>query len=53
MIHYGEQAVRIRRQVDAHDLGFLVDDMIDETGILMREAVMVLSPDVRGQQVVE
>ena len=49
----GEQAVGVRRQVDADDVGLLVDDMVDEAGILMGEAVVVLPPDVRGEQVVE
>ena len=41
-----QEAVRIGRQIDAHHIGFFVRDMIDETGILMREAVVVLSPDM-------
>ena len=48
-----EQAVRVRRQVDADDLGLLVHHVVDEAGILMREAVVVLPPDVRAEQVVE
>jgi hypothetical protein len=27
-----------------------VDDVVGETGILVREAVVVLAPDMRGQQ---
>ena len=53
MVGDGEQAVRIGRQIDAHDFGFLVHDVVDEAGILMREAVVVLAPDVRAEQVVE
>ena len=30
VIHDGEQAVRIRRQIDAHDGGFFVHDDVDE-----------------------
>jgi hypothetical protein len=41
-----EQRIRIGGQVDADDVGFLVHDMIDEAGILMAEAVVVLPPDV-------
>ena len=48
-----QQAVRVRRQVDADDLRLLVDDVVDEARVLVREAVVVLAPDVRGQQVVE
>ena len=42
-----KQAVGVRRQVDAHDVGFLVDYVIDEAGVLMAEAVVILPPDVR------
>ena len=52
MVHHRQQAVCIRRKVNTHDLGLLVHDVIDEAGILVRKAVVVLPPDVRGQQVV-
>ena len=48
-----EQRVRVRWQIDADDLGLLVDDVVDESRILVREAVVVLTPDVGGQEVVE
>ena len=48
-----EEAVRVRRQVDADDLRLLVHDVVDEAGILVREAVVVLAPDVRAEQVVQ
>ena len=48
-----QQRVGVRRQIDADHLGLLVDHVIDEAGVLMAEAVVVLPPDVRGQQVVE
>ena len=48
-----EQAVGVGRQVDTDDLGFLVHDEVDEARVLVREAVVVLPPDVRGKQVVE
>ena len=32
-----EQAVGVRRQIDAHDLGLLVDDMVDEAGVLVQK----------------
>src|SRR5262249_20414057 len=41
------------RQVDAHDLGLLVDNVIYEPRVLMAEAVVVLPPDVARQQVVQ
>ena len=53
VIHGGQQAVGIRRQIHADDLGFLVHDMIDEARILVGEAVVILSPDMGGQQIVQ
>ena len=53
VVGHREQAVRVGRQVDADDLRLLVDDVVDESGILVREAVVVLAPDVRAEQVVE
>src|SRR5271165_6141263 len=53
VVHHRQQAVRIRRKVNAHDLSLLVRDDIDETGILMRESVVILAPDMRGEQVVQ
>jgi hypothetical protein len=41
-----EQGVRVRRQVDADYLGLLIDDVVDEAGVLVREAVVILTPDV-------
>lgn len=41
-----QQAVCVGRQIDAHDVGFFVCDMIDEAGILVGEAIVVLSPDM-------
>ena len=49
MVHYGQQAVCIRWKIDAHNLGFLVYDEIDEPGILVSEAVVILAPNVRCQ----
>jgi hypothetical protein len=51
VIHDRKQAVGVGRKIDPDDAGFLVDDVIEETGILMREAVVVLLPDMRGEQV--
>ena len=53
MVHHRQQAVGIRREVDAHHFRLLVHDMIDEPGVLMREAVVILPPDMRGQQVIQ
>ena len=49
----GEQAVGVGRQVDADDLGLLVHHVVDEARILVRETVVVLAPDMRGEQVVQ
>ena len=48
-----QQRVGIRRQVHTRDLGLLVDDVIDEAGILVTEPVVVLAPHVARQEVVE
>ena len=53
VIGHAQQAVGVRRQVDADDSGLLVDDVIDEARILMAEAVVILPPDVAREQVVE
>ena len=52
VIHHRQEAICIRRKINAHDIGFFVHDMIDETGVLMRESVVILPPDMRGQQIV-
>ena len=48
-----EQRVRVRWKIDAHDLGALVRHVVEEARILMAEAIVVLPPDVRGEQVVQ
>ena len=53
VVHDRQQAVGVRRQIDAHHLRLLVDDEIEKTRILVREAIVILAPDVRGQQVVQ
>ena len=53
VIEHRQQAVGIGRQVDAHDVGLLVDDVVEKSGILVREAVVILLPDVGGQQIVQ
>ena len=53
MIEDRQQAVGVGRKVHAHDIGLLVDDVVEEARILVREAVVILLPDVRGQQIVE
>ena len=53
VVGHREQRVGVRRQVDPHDLGLLVDHVVDEAGVLVGEAVVVLPPHVRGEQIVE
>ena len=48
-----QQAVGVGRKINAHDIGLLVDDVVEETGILVREAVVILLPDVGGEQIVQ
>ena len=52
MVEAGQQAVGVGGQIEAHHVGFLVGQMIQEAGILMGIAVVVLLPDVGGQDVV-
>src|SRR5215472_5107160 len=53
MVGYRKKAVCVRRQIDPHHIGFLVDHVIDEAGILVGESVVVLTPDMGGKQIVE
>ena len=48
-----EQRVGVRREVDPDHLRLLVHNVVDEAGILVREAVVILPPDVGAEQVVE
>ena len=49
----GEQRVGIRRKIDAHDLALLGEHVIDESRILVAEAIVILPPDMRSQPVIE
>ena len=40
------QAVGVGRQVDLHDVGFLVHHMVEETRVRVGEPVVVLLPDM-------
>jgi hypothetical protein len=53
MIHDGEEGVSVRWEVDSDNVGALVGDDIEETGILMGETVVILSPDSGGKKNVE
>lgn len=53
VIHAGEKAISVGRQVDADDLGGLICDHIQKAGVLVREAVVILSPHHCGEQDVQ
>ena len=53
MVHHGQEAVSIWRKVYAYYLGVFVCDDVQEPGILMREAVVVLSPDNGSEKKIE
>ncbi len=46
VVSYRQQAICVGRQIDARDISSLVGDMIDEPRILMRQAIMILPPDM-------
>ena len=53
VVHCAEEAVCVGREVDADDFGGLVGDDVEEARVLVGEAVVVLSPDGRGEEYVE
>ena len=53
MIGNGEQTVDIRRQIDPGDFGAFVYNYIEKPGILMSEAIVILTPDSRSDQQVQ
>ena len=53
MVGHRQQAIGVRRQIDPDDFRLLVDDVVDEAGVLVAKAVVVLPPDVARQQIVE
>lgn len=53
MVHAGQETVAVGRQVDSHDLGGFVGDDVEESGILVGEAVVVLAPHYGCQEDVE
>ena len=53
VIHRRQQAISIGRQIYPDDLRRLVAEDIKETRILMREAIVILTPDGGGQENVE
>ena len=53
VVEAGEQAVSIRRQIHSYNVCLLVGNVVEEAGVLMSKAVVVLLPYVRGKYVVE
>src|SRR5260370_9223937 len=53
VIRDGQQTIGVRRKIDANDVRLFIYDVADEAGVLSREAVIVLAPDVRGEEIVE
>ena len=52
VVNYRQQAVCIRRKVNTHNRSLFIHYMVNETWVLVCEAVMVLAPDMRSQQVI-
>src|SRR5206468_2134603 len=53
VVRHGKERVGVWRQVDSDDLRFLVDDVVDETRVLVAKAIVVLPPNMGGEEVVE
>ena len=53
MVKAGKQAVRIGREIHAHHVRLFVGDVVEESGILVRKAVVVLLPYVGGEDEVQ
>ena len=53
VVEAGEQAVCIGREIHTHDVRLFVCDVIEESRILMSKAVVVLLPDVGGENEVQ
>ena len=53
MVGDGQQSISIRRQIDAHNFGFFVDNVVNKSRVLMRKTVVILSPNVRCEQIIQ
>ena len=53
MVKDAQKAVGVRREIDAGHVRFLVYQMVDESGVLVGVAVVVLLPDVGGENIVQ
>jgi hypothetical protein len=41
-----QQRVGVRREIDPDDVGLLVHDVVEKSGVLVGEAIVVLAPHV-------
>src|SRR6185312_3622461 len=48
-----KKGIRVRRKINANNACLLVEDKVDKTRVLMGKAVMVLTPYMRCQQIIE
>ena len=53
VVCHRQERVGVGRQVDPDHLRFLVHNVVDESRVLMAEAVVVLAPDMGAEEVVE
>src|SRR5664280_1510405 len=53
MIKDRQQTIGIRRQISTNNISLLIDNMVEETRILMCESVMILLPYMRSEQKVK
>jgi len=53
MVGDGKEAIRVGWEIDTDDFGLFVDNVVDESGVLVGETVVVLPPDMRAEEVIE
>ena len=53
MIGHRQQRVDIRRQIDARHFRVLVDHHVEEAGVLVGEAIVILAPDGGGDEQID
>jgi hypothetical protein len=53
VVHHRKQGVAIWWEIDANYLWAFVGDNIEEAGVLVGEAIVILSPDGGGDENVE
>ena len=50
VMEYGQKTIRIRRQVHTDDSWFFGNNVAEKSGVLMGETIVILSPDMTGEQ---